>query len=115
MKRIIGIMMATAAIATLPATAHASDRDRDRHHYRDRDHRVVVVKKAPQRHTWKRYRQGERFDRRYARNYREVSYRESRRLRPPPRGYRYVRSGDDVLLIGITSGIVSAVFSNLLR
>jgi Ni/Co efflux regulator RcnB len=81
--------------------------------------KVVVkqktVKKAPQqryRTSWKR---GERFDYRQARNYRQVDYRHYRGLKAPPRGYRYVQSGNDVVLVGITSGIVAAVLANMIR
>ena len=62
-----------------------------------------------------KFRKGEKFDRPRARNYRVVHYRSYRQLKAPPRGYHYVQSGNDVLLVGITSGIVSAVVSNLIR
>ncbi|MBB5710871.1 RcnB family protein [Sphingomonas xinjiangensis] len=68
--------------------------------------------RAPQYRSWHR---GERFDNRYARNYRQIDYRQYRGLRAPPRGYRYVQSGNDAVLVGITSGIISAVFANLIR
>ena len=44
-----------------------------------------------------------------------IDYRRYRRLRPPPRGYHYVRSGNDAILIGITSGIVAAVIADAIR
>ena len=62
--------------------------------------------------SWKR---GDRFDSRQARNYRQIDYRQYRNLKAPPRGYRYVQSGNDAVLVGITSGIIGAVFANLLR
>jgi len=71
------------------------------------------VQRAPQYRT--NWRKGERFDNRYARNYRQIDYRQYRGLRAPPRGYRYVQSGNDAVLVGITSGIISAVFANLIR
>lgn len=72
-----------------------------------------TVKQAPvQYRNWKK---GQRFDSRYARNYRQVDYRQYRNLKAPPRGYRYVQSGNDAVLVGITSGIVAAVFANMLR
>jgi Ni/Co efflux regulator RcnB len=36
-------------------------------------------------------------------------------LRAPPRGYRYVQSGNDAVLVGVTSGIIAAIFANILR
>lgn len=72
-----------------------------------------VVKPAPiQYRNWKR---GQRFDSRYARNYRQIDYRKYRGLKAPPRGYRYVQSGNDAVLIGVTSGIVAAVIANIIR
>jgi len=98
-----------------------SKRDRyDRRHRYDRDHRYDRRDRYARRdyrdyrrysnhHRWRR---GDRFDRRYVRYYRPVYYRDYRRLYAPPRGYRWVRANDDALLIGITSGIVSAIVSN---
>lgn len=60
------------------------------------------------------FKRGERFDRSRATNYREIDYRQVRGLDAPPRGYHYVQSGDDVLLVAITSGIVGAVIGGLL-
>ncbi|MDK2766803.1 RcnB family protein [Sphingomonas sp.] len=79
--------------------------------------KVVVkktVKKAPQRYrtNWKR---GERFDYRQARNYRQVDYRHYRGLKAPPRGYRYVQSGNDIVMVSIASGIIGAIFGNMIR
>lgn len=71
-----------------------------------------TVTRTVYRDTWRR---GERFDRARARNYRVIDYRQYRGLRAPPRGYRYVRSGNDAVLIGVTSGIVAAVLSGVIR
>jgi Ni/Co efflux regulator RcnB len=30
-------------------------------------------------------------------------------VKAPPRGYHYVRSGNDILLVGITSGVVASI------
>lgn len=82
----------------------------------------TVVKKTtvkqryqPTRVQYRNWKRGERFDRRYARNYRQIDYRQYRGLRAPPRGYRYVQSGNDAVLVGITSGIIAAVLSNVIR
>jgi Ni/Co efflux regulator RcnB len=87
---------------------------------KQRGHAPVVVKqnsyhraaKAQYRSNW---RKGERFDSRQARNYRQIDYRQYRGLQAPPRGYRYVQSGNDAVLVGITSGIVAAVFASMIR
>ena len=75
--------------------------------------KTVVRQRAPQyRSNW---RKGQRFDQRQARNYRQIDYRKYRGLRAPPRGYRYVQSGNDAVLVGVTSGIIAAVIANAIR
>ena len=85
-----------------------------------RGHGPVVVKqntryRAPAVQYCSNWRKGERFDSRQARNYRQIDYRQYRGLKAPPRGYHYVQSGNDAVLVGITSGIVAAVFASLIR
>lgn len=64
------------------------------------------------RSTW---RKGERFDYRQARNYRVVNDYRGRHLKAPPRGYRYVQSGNDALLVGISSGVIASILTGALR
>ncbi|HUD27497.1 MAG TPA: RcnB family protein [Novosphingobium sp.] len=73
--------------------------------------KTVVTKKV----TYKTFRKGDRFDRNHARNYQQIDYRKYRNVKAPPRGYQYVRSGNDLLLVGVTSGIVSAVTTGMFR
>lgn len=87
---------------------------------KQRGHAPVVVKqnnyhRAPTVQYRSNWRKGERFDSRQARNYRQIDYRQYRGLQAPPRGYQYVQSGNDAVLVGITSGIVAAVFASLIR
>ena len=37
------------------------------------------------------------------------------RLYNAPRGYHWVRSGNDAVLVGITSGIIAAIMANAIR
>lgn len=62
-----------------------------------------------------RWAKGQRFDRRYAANYRVINNYRDYRLAPPPRGYHYVRSGNDAVLVAITSGIIGAVIGSVIR
>lgn len=65
---------------------------------------------------WRQFRRGERFYANRAPNYYVIrDYRRWDRLRPPPRGYHWVRSGDDALLVGIASGIVASVIIGAMR
>ncbi|MEH6756992.1 MAG: RcnB family protein [Parasphingorhabdus sp.] len=60
----------------------------------------------------KRWSKGQHFDRRHAINYRVISNPRAYRLSNAPRGYRWVQSGNDAILIGVTSGIIGAVIGN---
>lgn len=76
---------------------------------------------APQRHTQQQQQQqrqwhrGERFDRNQARNYGVIANPGTHRLNPAPRGYHWVRSGNDAVLVGITTGIIASVIANAMR
>jgi Ni/Co efflux regulator RcnB len=63
----------------------------------------------------RRWVRGDRFDYRQARNYRVISNPRAYHFRDAPNGYRWVQSGNDAILIGITSGIVASVLSNVFR
>lgn len=64
-----------------------------------------------QKHQWKK---GQKFDRRYASNYREIGNPRSYHLNNAPRGYHWVQSGNDAVLVGIATGIISAIVANAL-
>jgi len=112
MKKFVLAAVAATLVAT-PALAAAPQ-----NHGHGRPHVQKVVKKTVYRPAPVKYRswqRGQRFDSRYARNYRQVDYRQYRGLRAPPRGYRYVQSGNDAVLVGVTSGIIAAIFANIIR
>jgi Ni/Co efflux regulator RcnB len=58
----------------------------------------------------RRWNQGERFDSRYASNYRIIG--NSYRNRVAPRGYRWVQSGNDAVLVALASGLIGAIIGN---
>jgi Ni/Co efflux regulator RcnB len=58
----------------------------------------------------RRWQQGQRFDSRYAGNYRIIG--NSYRNRVAPRGYRWVQSGNDAVLVALASGIIGAIVGN---
>lgn len=117
MKKLILALLATAAAASPIAATSAEAQQREtRTVVRERPNGTVVTRRttttsAPQHRRWAR---GQRFDRRYAQNYREISdwraYR-GRRLYAPPRGSRWVRSGNDAVLIRTNGGVIGAVLS----
>ena len=114
MKKFVLAAVAASMLAT-PALAAAPQQ----HWGQPQQQRTVVVHKQvykPAPVQYRNWRKGQRFDARYARNYRQVDYRSYHgRLRAPPRGYRYVQSGNDIVMVGIASGIIGAIFSNMIR
>jgi Ni/Co efflux regulator RcnB len=60
----------------------------------------------------RQWRRGERFDSRYAMNYRVIGNPGYYNLRPAPYGYRWVQSGNDAVLVAIASGIIGALIGN---
>ena len=60
----------------------------------------------------RRWHRGERFDSRYATNYRVIETPCYYNLRPAPYGYRWVQSGNDAVLVAIASGIIGALMAN---
>ena len=116
MKTLITALLATAAIASpIAATSAEAQRRETTTVVRERPNGTVVTRRTTtNRPQYSRWARGQRFDRRYAQNYRQIddwrAYR-GRRLYAPPRGYRWVRSGNDAVLIAISGGIVGAVLS----
>lgn len=63
----------------------------------------------------RRWAKGQRFDSRYAQNYRVINNPRAYRLNAAPRGYRYVQSGNDAVLVSLASGIIGAVLFGALN
>jgi Ni/Co efflux regulator RcnB len=105
MKKFLIAALAASVVAT-PVLAAPHNRYYNHHEMRH-DNRGHV-----QYRSWHR---GDRFDRRYARNYRVISNPRAYRLHAAPRGYRWVQSGNDAVLIGITTGIIASVVANSFR
>ena len=129
MKKFIIATLAASLLAT-PILAAPGDRndnrggrfeqnDRGRNDRADRrDDRRDNVRNDYRRPAPAQYRswsRGQRFDSRYARNYRVIGSPRAYRLNDAPRGYRWVQSGTDAVLIGLTSGIVASVLAGVIR
>lgn len=76
---------------------------------------TVVKQRTVVRNNGHRWAKGQRFDRRYANNYRVINNYRDYRLSSPPRGYHWVRSGNDAILVALTSGIIGAVIGSAIR
>ena len=118
MKKMISATLAAALLvplASAPATADPDHgRGNDRSDQRDRGDRGDRGEHRgwDKQANYRAWRAGQRFDQRYATNYQVIDYRRYHRLRPPPRGYRWVRSGNDAVLVAITSGLIASVIAN---
>jgi Ni/Co efflux regulator RcnB len=118
MKKIALAAAAASVLVAVPASAqtfgHRNDRGQaqqaQRQQFQNRNFagRNVQVRQAQNR----RWNQGERFDRRYATNYRIIGNPDAYRLREAPRGYRWVQSGDDAVLVALASGLIGAIAAN---
>lgn len=113
MKKLILAATALSVLATPFAASAAPMPNYGQQRHVVVTHKTVVTRQsAPQYRNWQR---GQRFDSRYARNYRQIDYRTHRGLKAPPRGYHYVQSGNDAVLVALSTGIIAAVFANALR
>lgn len=110
-----------ASLAATPMIAAAADAQVrrtvttvERHGPHGGSYERRTVTRKPAYRAWHR---GERFDRRHAANYRQVDWRQyrGRHLYAPPRGYRWVQSGNDALLVAVASGVIGAVIGGALR
>jgi Ni/Co efflux regulator RcnB len=116
MKILMHSLLAVATIAG-PIAATSADAQRQTTTVRERRDGTVVTRTVTRQPTYRDWRRGQRFDRRYARNYRQVDWRQyrGRRLYAPPRGHQWVRSGNDAVLIAVGTGLVAAVLTGALR
>lgn len=65
--------------------------------------------------TERQWRKGERFNHRYASNYRVIANPHAYHLQPAPRGYHWVRSGNDAVLVAVAGGLIGAVIANAIH
>lgn len=65
--------------------------------------------------TKARWSKGQKFNSRKAVNYKVIKNPRVYRLKNAPRGHRWVRSGNDAVLVSVASGIVGGVIVNAIR
>jgi len=131
MKKIVlalaGASVALTGLVATPASAADFGRHNDRGYYGQVQNRQVVRNRVvvnnrfqnngynrfqSQRFQMRQWQRGQRFDQRYALNYRVISNPYAYNLQPAPYGYRWVQSGNDAVLVAITSGIIGAILAN---
>jgi Ni/Co efflux regulator RcnB len=114
-----GASIAITGLAASPAAA-ADFRGHDRGRFEQSQDRRFVQNRTIVRNRFvtnnrfqaRRWNRGERFDSRYAMNYRVISNPGYYHLRPAPYGYRWVQSGNDAVLVAIASGIIGSILAN---
>jgi Ni/Co efflux regulator RcnB len=119
-KILLGTAGAASVVAAVPASAQSFGYDHGRGRVEQVRTRVVVRQAGRQdlrqnRFETRRWNRGERFDSRYARNYRIIANPRAFRLHDAPRGYRWVQSGNDAVLVALASGLIGAVLANALN
>lgn len=123
MKTFMIAVLATSLVATpvLTAPPAAAQTRQTQQTVKYKPNGTVVVKKrtvkAPARPSYRaKWYKGQRFNRAEARNYRQITnWRayQNRRLYAPPRGYQWVQSGNDAVLVAIASGVIGAVLGGV--
>lgn len=68
------------------------------------NHNAPVAQKSG--NSGHKFAKGQRFERSKASNYRRLDYRQHRQLSAPPRGYVWVRSGNDALLVRLSNNLI---------
>lgn len=113
MRKFTATLLAAALIAPVIATPAVAAPG----HSQSQSHLQKQHQQAGHQQSGKgpQFRKGEKFVRNRATHYQVVDYRKYRNVKAPPKGYHYVRSGNDMLLVGVTSGIVAAVTSGMFR
>ena len=122
LSAIAASMIASPMVASEASAQSYGDRYPQQRHetvVRHQPGRTVVVDRHVTRNDRMQYRndwrRGERFDYRRAHNYRVINNYRAYRLRTPPRGYHYVRAGNDAVLVGVTSGIIAGIIAGAFR
>jgi Ni/Co efflux regulator RcnB len=121
MKKFILAAVSASLVATPVLAApfqYQGQDNRPRAERNERNERAPQMRHAAYRHddrqmqkhyNWKR---GDRFDSRHASNYRVIANPRDYRLHEAPRGYRWVQSGQDAVLVGVATGIIASVIAN---
>lgn len=118
-------LIASPILAAAPAnaaqwhgrSAHAARQQPNRHAYNRTAYRPQqrVTYRQSYRPNYRSWNRGERFDSRYASNYRVIDNYRDYRLQAPPYGYQWEQSGNDAVLVALASGLIGAVIGGALN
>jgi len=125
MKKIMFAIAASSLIATplfaqpgpnpQPGKPHAGSQHHPDYKRPDQYRPAPPKVKAPPKHHAYQFKRGERFHRAKATNYRVINNPRAYRLQPAPRGYRWVQSGRDALLVRLSNNVIVQVARNVVR
>lgn len=119
MKKVLMALAATTMVASpmVAAQAQAAPHREVTRVVKQGPHGRTVVKHKTvvRKNDHRRWAKGQRFDRRHATNYRVINNYRGYHLNAPPRGYRWVQSGNDAVLIAIASGLIGAVIGGAIH
>lgn len=115
-KFILAAIAASVVVAPVAAEAAAPQHRQVVKTVKHQRGGTVVTKRVVKRNAVnaRKWQRGQRFDTRQARNYRQIDYRQVRGGYAPPRGYRWVQSDNDAVLVSIASGLIGAVIGGAL-
>lgn len=108
-------LSAALVVPTMAAPALAQGHSNYQGHSNNQGHSSNQAREVSRPSSHHQFKRGEKFDRRYASNYREINYRSYKRLKAPPRGYHWVRSGNDALLVAVSSGVIASIIAGTFR
>ncbi|MDO9610062.1 MAG: RcnB family protein [Brevundimonas sp.] len=111
MKKSLAAAMAIFMVASAGA-ASAQSRGPD-HHNTGRGP-AAAHERAPERQDAQRWKKGQRLPASYRDNSHRVDHSRYG-LRAPPRGYAYYRSGNDIVLTAVATGLISSVLNGAYR
>ncbi|MGE4324360.1 MAG: RcnB family protein [Sphingobium sp.] len=111
MKNFI-LALAAATLTATPVLAAPGQPQQHQPRHEQSAHQAKAPAKTAKAHQWKR---GERFDRNKATNYRVIGDPRAYKLQSAPKGYRWVQSGKDALLVRLSNNIISSVVTNAIR
>jgi Ni/Co efflux regulator RcnB len=127
-KLLLSAVAATLVVSPILAAAPASAAQWNGHgsSHATRDNRQPANRAAyrPQQRvtyrqnyqpTYRAWNRGDRFDSRYASNYRVIDNYRDYQLQAPPYGYQWEQSDNDAVLVALTSGLIGAVIGNAIR
>ncbi len=113
MKKVLLSLAVATTVLAVPVSASAADYHNNGSRYEQRyDHGQKYQSNRYNNQRYRHFAKGQRFDSRYARNYRAINNPRAYGLRDAPRGQHWVQSGNDALLVGLVGGVIGAVIAN---